>query len=104
MKCVYQAADMLEAHVIVGLMQQHRIAAFIEGEYLTGGLGDLAAQNYVRVLVNNDDYDQARQLALEYDQANQSTTPSLPEPVFRHWHWLALACAGIVAAELVRFL
>ena len=104
MKCVYNAADMLEAHVLVGLLQQHKISAFIEGEYLTGGMGDLAAQNYVRVMVNNDDYVKGRKLVLEYDYANSPEKASLPEPVFRHWHWFALALAGIIAAELMRFL
>jgi hypothetical protein len=105
MKCVYNAADMLEAHVLVGLLQQHKISGFIEGEYLTGGMGDLAAQNYVRVMVNNDDYAKAREVALEYDHhANEAENVPLPEPIFRHWHWFALAIAGIIAAELIRFL
>ena len=103
MKCVYNAADMLEAHVIVGMMQQHRISAFIEGEYLTGAIGDLSAQNYVRVMVNNDDYDKGRELVQQYDQANAVEPSALPEPIFRHWHWVALAVAGIITAELIRY-
>ncbi len=29
MKCVYQAADTLEAHLVLGLLEQHRIQGFI---------------------------------------------------------------------------
>ncbi|MFC3679407.1 putative signal transducing protein [Bacterioplanoides pacificum] len=103
MKCVYNAADMLEAHVLVGLLQQHKIAAFIEGEYLTGGVGDLATHNYVRVMVNNDDFDRGRQLALEYDQANSHDQQPLPDWRLRYWPWFILALAGLLVAEVLRY-
>ncbi|WP_419811280.1 DUF2007 domain-containing protein [Bacterioplanoides sp.] len=103
MKCVYNAADMLEAHVLVGLLQQHKISAFIEGEYLTGGLGDLAANNYVRVMVNDDDFEQGRLIVQQYDDANRRDETPLPEPVFRHWHWFLLAVLGVLAAEMMRY-
>lgn len=103
MKCVYNAADMLEAHVLVGLLQQHKISAFIEGEYLTGGIGDLAANNYVRVMVNNDDFSKGREVVQEYDRANGADTSPLPDPVFRYWHWFVLALLGLIAAEVLRY-
>jgi hypothetical protein len=103
MKCVYQAADTLEAHLVLGLLEQHRIQGFIEGAHLTGGLGELPVQNYVRVLVNDIDYEAGRRLMLEYDQANAITDP-LPQPVFRHWGWFVLALLAIIAAESLRFL
>jgi hypothetical protein len=71
MKCVYEAADVLEAHVIQGLLEQHRITAFIEGEYLVGAAGGLPASRQVRILVNNDDFDESVCLVREYEQANQ---------------------------------
>lgn len=72
MKCVYEAADMLEAHVIQGLLEQHRITSFIEGEYLVGAAGGLPASRQVRILVNDDDFDEGTVLVREYEQANQS--------------------------------
>lgn len=103
MKCVYNAADMLEAHVIVGLLKQHRISAFIEGEYLSGGVGELATQNFVRVMVNNDDFDKGRALALEYEQANRPEQP-LPTPFYQHWQWIVVVILAMAAAELLRYL
>ena len=41
MKCVYEASDVLEAHVIQGLLEQHRISSFIEGENLVGEVGSV---------------------------------------------------------------
>lgn len=72
MKCVYEAADVLEAHVIQGLLEQHRITSFIEGEYLVGAAGGLPASRQVRILVNDDDFDDGVVLVREYEQANQS--------------------------------
>lgn len=103
MKCVYNAADMLEAHVIVGMLQQHKINGFIEGEYLSGGVGELATQNFVRVMVNNDDFDKGRQLALAYEEANRPEKP-LAKPIYHHWQWIVLAIVAMAAAELFRFL
>tara|TARA_B110000211_G_scaffold10972_1_gene11543 strand:- start:105 stop:470 length:366 start_codon:yes stop_codon:yes gene_type:complete len=71
MKCVYEASDVLEAHVIQGLLEQHRISAFIEGEHLMGAVGGLPAGRAVRILVNDDDVQESTVLMQEYDSTNQ---------------------------------
>lgn len=71
MKCVYEASDVLEAHVIQGLLEQHRISSFIEGEYLLGAVGELPASRQVRILVNDDDLSEGSSLMRDYDSANQ---------------------------------
>jgi hypothetical protein len=71
MKCVYEASDVLEAHVIQGLLEQHRISSFIEGEYLMGAVGELPASRLVRILVNDDDLPEGSSLMRDYDSANQ---------------------------------
>jgi len=71
MKCVYEASDVLEAHVIQGLLEQHRISSFIEGEHLIGAVGELPASQLVRILVNNDDLIEGASLMRDYDSANR---------------------------------
>ncbi|MEH6449062.1 MAG: DUF2007 domain-containing protein [Oleispira sp.] len=77
MKCVYEASNVLEAHVIQGLLEQHRISSFIEGEYLIGAVGELPASPLVRVLVNDDDLPQGASLMRDYDSTNQPLSEQL---------------------------
>lgn len=77
MKCVYEASNVLEAHVIQGLLEQHRISSFIEGEYLIGAVGELPASPLVRVLVNDDDLPQGASLMRDYDSTNQPLNEQL---------------------------
>ena len=72
MKCVYEASDVLEAHVIQGLLEQHKISSFIEGENLIGAMGGLPASHLVRILVNDDDLSAGTSLMRDYDSTNES--------------------------------
>jgi len=73
MKCIFEASSGLEAHMISNLLQQAGIVARIDGEYLQGGVGELQAMGFVRVLVNDDDYKNAQEIIKAWD-ANQSVS------------------------------
>ena len=64
---IYNARDIIEAHIIRGMLEAHGIEAYVNGFYLQGGIGDLAAHDYASVSVSNNDADQARKLVKEYD-------------------------------------
>lgn len=64
---IYNARDTIEAYIIRGMLEAHGIAAHVNGFYLQGGIGDLAAHDYVSVNVSNDDVAQARKLVEDYD-------------------------------------
>lgn len=67
MKCVFEASSGLEAHMILNLLELHRITGRIEGEYLQGGVGELSALGFVRVLVDEKDYTEAGQIISEWE-------------------------------------
>jgi hypothetical protein len=52
MRRVFEASSGLDAHMILNLLQQQGITGRIEGEYLQGGIGELQAMGFVRVLVS----------------------------------------------------
>jgi len=74
MKTVYEASSGLEAHMILNLLQQRGIDCRIEGEYLQGGVGELQAMNFVRVLVDESDYDKAMTVIEEWDATQIDNT------------------------------
>ncbi|WP_020405252.1 DUF2007 domain-containing protein [Hahella ganghwensis] len=78
MRHVFEASNMLEAHVVNGVLQAEGINSFVQGEYLQGGIGDLPVSGMVRVAVNDVDYEQARAIILQWerDQREAVVTPS----------------------------
>ena len=76
MRQVFEASNMLEAHVVNGVLQAEGIHSFVQGEYLQGGLGDLPVSGLVRVAVNDVDYEQARAIILQWEAEQQEEGPS----------------------------
>jgi len=67
MLSVFETSTGLDAHMILNLLQQYGISGRIEGEYLQGGVGELQAMGFVRVLVSEDDYANARKIIDEWE-------------------------------------
>lgn len=51
MRVVYEAENIIDAHLVKGLLEQQGIPAFVRGEYLAGGVGDLPVMGFVAVAV-----------------------------------------------------
>jgi hypothetical protein len=79
MKSVYEASTGLDAHMILGLLEQQRIVGRIEGEYLQGGVGGLQAMGPVRVLVSEADYAEARKIIGEWESVQPAPDSAIPE-------------------------
>lgn len=62
MKVVYNATNSLDAHVLLGLLNQAGISANISGEFLQGAMGELPAFDLVKVYVDDADYQQALEI------------------------------------------
>lgn len=68
MMIIYHAANSLDAHMIKGLLAQYEIPAYIQGEFLQGGAGELqAAFNVVTVSVDNINQPKAKKIIDEWD-------------------------------------
>lgn len=66
---VYLAADPINAEIAKDLLAGHGIEAHVRNQYLWGGMGDLPADVYPSVWVDEaDDYDAARRLVLELER------------------------------------
>ncbi len=51
MRTVYRAESIVDAHLVKDALEQQEIPAFIAGEYLQGGVGDLPARDFITVAV-----------------------------------------------------
>ncbi|MGA0586881.1 putative signal transducing protein [Dyella sp. KRB-257] len=51
MHIAYRAETLIDAHLVKDALERAEIPAFVTGEYLTGGVGQLPAMDYVLVMV-----------------------------------------------------
>ena len=62
MKTVLHALDTIEANLIKGLLESEGITSHVLGEYLQGGIGELPTNGLIRVVVDEQDYDNANNI------------------------------------------
>lgn len=68
MKIIYRASDIVEAHIVSGMLKADGIDAYVAGHYLQGAVGDLSTMGYANVFVDDEDVDVALSIVKEYDQ------------------------------------
>jgi hypothetical protein len=64
---VYNASNSMDAHMIKSLLEQQEIPAYIQGEYLQGGVGQVSTMDFIKVAVHNDHYENARKIITEWE-------------------------------------
>ena len=64
---IYDAANGVEAHMILHLLQQAGITGQVDGEYLQGAMGELPATGNVRVSVKPNDAEEAKKIIAEWE-------------------------------------
>ena len=67
MMVVYHASNSIEAYLIKNLLEQQEILAYVFGDYLQGGVGEIPAIGLVTVNVSDSDYTRAKVIVDEWD-------------------------------------
>jgi hypothetical protein len=70
MKIIYRAANILEAHIVFGMLRARGIEAYVGGHYLQGAIGNLPPMDFAHVSVADDDFDAAMAVVREYEQGD----------------------------------
>ncbi|MBQ0798178.1 MAG: DUF2007 domain-containing protein [Porticoccaceae bacterium] len=78
MKLVYQAANSIEAHMILHQLEQAGLSGRIDGEFLQGGVGELQASGIIRVMVEESDYAAAKAIVTEWDAVQPAVIETRP--------------------------
>lgn len=68
MQTVYRAGNILEAHIVAGMLRAQGLDAQVGGHYLQGGVGELAPSGFAQVLVDEADVEAARTRIAEYER------------------------------------
>jgi len=67
MMTVYNALNSLDGHIIKSLLEQQDIPAFVLGEHLQSGVGEVPAIGLIRVSVSDSDYPRAKEIIDAWD-------------------------------------
>lgn len=62
MRTVYEAANIIDAHLVRQALEAEGIPAFVRGEALTGGLGELGVYGLLGVMVPDLAWPHAREI------------------------------------------
>ena len=62
MRTVYEAANLIDAHLVRQALEAEGIPAYVRGEALAGGIGELGVFGLVAVMVPEPAWPQARAL------------------------------------------
>jgi len=91
MKRLYQAADRIEAQLLMDFLMDHHVQAVVLGDYLSGAAGELSALEYPSVwLLEERDYALGRKLLEQFQQGVEDKARRPP--------WNCPNCGESVAA------
>jgi len=71
MKRVYNAANHIQAHMVMHVLEQAGVHAMVQGEFLQSGAGALPLGNLVGVAVEDDDVAIAREIIEDWERLMQ---------------------------------
>ena len=64
---IYHASNITEAHIVKGMLEANGIEAYVDGQYLQGGIGELATMDFASVSIKEDDIEKAKKIIAEYE-------------------------------------
>lgn len=67
MQLIFRATNILEAHIVAGLLDAHGIETHVGGHYLQGAVGELPASDFAQVFVKDEDLQVAEKLIADYE-------------------------------------
>jgi len=71
MKRVYNAANHIQAHMVMHVLEQAGVHAMVQGEFLQSGAGELPLGNLVGVAVDDEDVEIAREIIEDWERLMQ---------------------------------
>jgi len=71
MKRVYEAANNIQAHIVMHVLEQAGVHAMVQGEFLQSGAGELPLGNLVGVAVDDEDVEIAREVIEDWERLMQ---------------------------------
>ncbi|HZJ93852.1 MAG TPA: DUF2007 domain-containing protein [Thiopseudomonas sp.] len=69
MQRIHEPADLMEAQMLISMLNSEGIKVYLQGADLIGGMGELPALGLLALMVGDEDEQRARELISSYQQA-----------------------------------
>lgn len=79
MKKIFDANNSIEANLLKNILEQEGIGAYINGEYLQGGIGELPVMGLLSVMVEERDWVRASEIVRRWERGGYAIDDQLPE-------------------------
>jgi len=66
---IHEPADLMEAQMLISMLNSEGIEVFLQGADLVGGMGELPALGLLGLMVGDEHVEHARELIAAYQQA-----------------------------------
>ncbi len=73
MQIVYTASDIVEAHLVAGMLQAAGIEAYVGGHYLQGAIGELSPFGFANVFVEDARLEDAAVIIKDYESDGKTS-------------------------------
>ncbi len=96
MKQAYNAANPVDAQLVVDLLASAGIDAFVQGQFLSGGVGELPAGELLRVWVADEELERARACIANREGQEPLLEDAIDPVLLRSWArlWSGLGASG----------
>ncbi|MDP3273211.1 MAG: DUF2007 domain-containing protein [Polynucleobacter sp.] len=68
MEIVFKAGNIIEAHIVAGMLNACDIPTFVGGHFLQGAVGDLSPTGFANVFVAPENFVEAAELVADYEK------------------------------------
>jgi hypothetical protein len=68
MQIIYRAENIIEGHIVAGMLEANGIESYVGGHYLQGAVGNLSPSGFANVFVDDADIDRALPIVNAYEQ------------------------------------
>jgi predicted metal-dependent HD superfamily phosphohydrolase len=95
-KQAYNAANPVDAQLVVDLLASAGIDAFVQGQFLSGGVGELPAGELLRVWVADEELERARACIADREVQEPLLEDAVDPALIRSWKsaWSGLGASG----------
>lgn len=76
MKIVFKAGNIIEAHIVAGMLNACDVRTYVGGHFLQGAVGDLSPSGFANVFVAQEDFEEASALVAEYEKEDEKQCKS----------------------------
>jgi len=84
-RTIYQAENLIDAHLVKGRLENEGVPAWVLGDHLTGGMGQLPVSGFIAVCVADIDLAEAQAHLRRWEAERSGSAPERADDAALPW-------------------